>query len=93
MVHIFALGLKQPDLTRKRDIAYFVNKTDFDNKLKDVASNKNELNELSKTVEPISTKRLTKDLIDKFSILNGENYFFFRNISNLFSIYSSYEIH
>ena len=51
-------------------------KTDFDNKLKDVRSNKNELNKLSKTVEAMSTKRLAKDLIDKFSILNGAKYFF-----------------
>ena len=50
--------------------------TDFDNKLKDVTSNKNELNELSKKVKSISTKGLTKDLIDKFSILNGAKYFY-----------------
>ena len=47
----------------------------MDNKLKDVTSNKNELNELSKKVKAISTKGLTKDLIDKFSILNGAKYF------------------
>ena len=51
------------------------NKTDFDNKLKDVTSNKNELNELSKKVKAISTKELAKDLIDKLSILNGVKYF------------------
>ena len=34
-------------------------------------SSKNELNELSKKVKAISTKRLTKGLINKFSILNG----------------------
>ena len=50
-------------------------KADFDNKLKDITSNKNELNELSKKVKAISTKGLTKDLIDKFSILNGAKYF------------------
>ena len=33
-----------------------VKKTDFNNKLKDVTSNKNELNELSKKVKAISTK-------------------------------------
>ena len=49
--------------------------TDFDNKLKDVTSNKNELNELSKKVKAMSTKGLTKDLIKKFSIINGEKYF------------------
>ena len=50
--------------------------TDFDKKLKHVRSNKNKLNELSKKVKAISTKGLTKDLIDKFSILNGAKYFF-----------------
>ena len=33
---------------------------DFDNKVKDVTSNKNESNELSKKVKAISTKGLTK---------------------------------
>ena len=50
-----------------RDIVNFVKKTDL---------NKNELNELSKKVKTISTKRLTKDVINKFSILNGAKYFF-----------------
>ena len=36
----------------------------------------NELNELSKKVKAISTKGLTKDLISKFSILNGAKYFY-----------------
>ena len=62
--------------------------THFDNKLKEAASNKNELNKLSKKVEAISTKGLTKDLINRISILNGIKYFF-RNISKLFSIYTS----
>ena len=35
----------------------------------------NELNELSEKVKPISTKGLIKDLINKFSILNGVKYF------------------
>ena len=59
-------------------------KTDFDNKLKDVTSNKNELNELSKKVKAISTKGLTKDLTGKFSILNEAIYFYsgiFQNFS------------
>ena len=38
-------------------------KTGFDNKLKDVTANKNEINELSKKFKGISTKGLTKDLI------------------------------
>ena len=50
-------------------------KTDIDNKLRNVTSNKNELNELSKKVKAISTIRLTKDLINKFSIRNGAKYF------------------
>ena len=37
--------------------------------------NKNELNELSKKVKAISTKGLTKDLISRFSILNGAKNF------------------
>ena len=41
----------------------------------DVTSNKNELNELSEKVKVISTKGLTKYLINKFSILNGAKYF------------------
>ena len=35
----------------KNDIANFVNKTDFENKLKHVTSNKNESNELSKNLK------------------------------------------
>ena len=35
----------------KNDIANFVNKTDFDNKLKHVTSNKNESNKLSKNLK------------------------------------------
>ena len=72
---MFTVRLKRSNLASKSDIANFVIKTDFDNKLKDVTSNKNELNELSKKVKAISTKGLTKDLIDKFSILNGAKYF------------------
>ena len=34
----------------------------------------NELNELSEKFKAISTKGLTKDLINKFSILNGAKY-------------------
>ena len=69
------LRLKRANSASKSDIANFVKKTDFGNKLKDVTSNKNELNELSNKVKAISTKVLTKDLIDKFSILNGAKYF------------------
>ena len=62
----FTARLKQANLASKSDIANFIKKTDL---------NKNELNELSKKVKAISTKGLTKDLINKFSILNGANYF------------------
>ena len=54
----------------------------FDNKLKNVTSNKNELNELSEKVKVISTNELTKDLINKFSILNGAKYFSSRIFKN-----------
>ena len=50
-------------------------KTDFNKKLKDGTSNKNELNELSKKVKAILTKGLTKDLIDKYKMLSGAKYF------------------
>ena len=43
--------------------------------MKAVTSNKNELNEVPKKFKAILTKRLTKDLINKFSILNGAKYF------------------
>ena len=39
---------RQANLARKGDVANFVKKLDFNNKLKDVTSNKNELNEVSK---------------------------------------------
>ena len=44
----FTARLKQTNIASKIDIANFVKKKDFDNKLKDVTSNKNKLNELSK---------------------------------------------
>ena len=75
MAEIFPLRLKGANLASKKEIAHFINKTDFDNKLKDVTSNKNELNKLSKKVKAISTKTSAKDLMDKFSILNGAKHF------------------
>ena len=48
MAEIFALRLKRANLASKSDIANFVKKADFDNKLEDVTSNKNQLNKLSK---------------------------------------------
>ena len=59
----------------KSDITNFVKKTDFDNKLKGFKTNKNWLGELSKQIKAVSTKRLTKYLVDKFSILNEGKYF------------------
>ena len=67
----FWFKIKRRNLTSKSDIANFVNKADFDNELKDCSPDKNELNELSKKVTAISAK----DLIDKFSILNGAKCF------------------
>ena len=46
---------KQANLASKSDVANFVNKTYFNNKLKYVPSNKNELNKLSKKAKAIST--------------------------------------
>ena len=48
---IFGLRIKRENFACQIDIVSFVNKTDFDNKLKDVTSNKNELNELSKKLK------------------------------------------
>ena len=48
---------------------------DFDEKLKNVTSNKNELQELSSKLKVKSTKGLTKDFITKLSSLNGAKYF------------------
>ena len=41
---VITVVLIQANLASKSDIANFVNKIDFDDKLKDVTSNKNELN-------------------------------------------------
>ena len=62
---MFGLWLKRAKLASKNDIANSVNKTDFGKKLKDITSNKNELNELSKIVKALSRKGLTKYLINK----------------------------
>ena len=63
------------NLASQNDIANFVKKTYFDDKLKTLTSNKNESNELFKKVKVISTKGFTKDLINIFSSLKGAKYF------------------
>ena len=82
----FTASLAEANLGSKNDIANFVKETDFDNKLNNLNENvtsniikhvliENELNKLSEKVKVISTKGLTKDLINKFSVLNGAKYF------------------
>ena len=94
MAENFAARLSQVKLALTDDIADLVKETDFDNKLKQinkkVTSNKtkhvlveNKLDELSEKVEVISTKRLTKDLINGYSILKEAKYF----SSGVFQIY------
>ena len=74
--------LGQPNLANKNEMANLIIKTDFDDKLKNLNKNlswnktkhvlvENELNELSEKVKAISTKGLTKYLINKFIITNG----------------------
>ena len=46
----FCCKIETRKLRNKNNIANFVNKTDFDNELKDITSDKNELNELPKKV-------------------------------------------
>ena len=70
----FSARLKEANLASRCDIANFVKKTDFDNKLEDFRKNKNELNEILKIAKAISTKGLTEHLINKSSILNGAKY-------------------
>ena len=72
---LFNFRLKRENLACKRDIDNFVKKTNFDNKLKDAASNKNELNGLSKKFNTIATKELKKVLINKFRFLMEHNIF------------------
>ena len=82
-----AARLAQANLASKNDIANFVKKTNFGDKLKHlnkkITSNKrknvlieNEFNELSEKVKAMPTKGLTKDLINRYSILNGAKYFY-----------------
>ena len=84
----FTARLKQPKLASKINISNFLKETDFDSKLKNVTSNENKLNELSKKVKSISTKGLTKDLINKISILNRAKYFslYFKIIQYIYQL-------
>ena len=78
----FTASLKQANLASKNDTVNFVKKKDFDNKIKDVTSSKNDLNKQSKNVKAISTKGFTKHLITEFSILNGAKYFYSETFQN-----------
>ena len=69
----FTARLAQANLLKENNLANFVKKTDFNYKLKDL--NKNESNDLTEKVKAISMIGLTKDLINKFSILNGSKHF------------------
>ena len=93
MITTTQVSLSQVNLGSKSDIANSIKKTD--DKLKKIKSKyhlnktkhllgQNELDELSAKFKAISTKELTKDLINKLSILK---IFFFQNTSKLFSIY------
>ena len=55
----YVARIKQANLANKISIANFCRKTDFENKLKDITSNKNKLNKISKKSKAISTKGLT----------------------------------
>ena len=73
---------KQECLATKADFNDFVEKTDFDDKLKNITPNKtkhilleNKQGELSEKVEITSKKVLTKDIVNWYNILKGENIF------------------
>ena len=81
--------LAQANLASKNDIVNFVKKIDFDD-TSNVTSNKtkhvlveNELNKLSKKVKAISTKGLTKDLMNGYKILNPIQDGLFRGCSRM----------
>ena len=85
----FDASFRQANLASTNDIGDFVKKkTDFDDKLKNLNKKvtldkakrllvQNGLNKLSEDVELISSKRLAKDLLGKYSILNSARYFSF----------------
>ena len=56
IIMIFAARLKQVNLASKRDNVNFVNKRDFDDKVKNVTSNKHELNNYQKKLMQFQQK-------------------------------------
>ena len=89
----FAARLKQANLTSKSDISNLVDKTNFDDKLLSFNTRINtnetkhvlvefESNELLKKVQAISTKGLTKVLINGYKVLNGARYFSLGTLQN-----------
>ena len=68
LIQLLLLLLLLLKIANENDIAKFVKETDY-------VPTENELNELSQNVKTISTKILTKDLINKFSTLNSSKYF------------------
>ena len=97
--------MKQDNLPNKTDIANFVKTLNFIENLisfdKRINSNKsknvlveNELNELSKKNEAISTKGLTKILINGYNILAimWDKIFLFRNIAKSFNFFFQLKI-
>ena len=56
IIMIFAARLKQVNLASKRDNVNFVNKRDFDDKVKNVTSNKHELNNYQKKLKQFQQK-------------------------------------
>ena len=55
-IRTFYFKTQTSKFSKQNDIVNLAKQTDFDNKLKNVKSNKNKLNELSKNVKTISTK-------------------------------------
>ena len=82
MADNFAAKSTQAKSGTKADIADFVKKTYFDERLIYIKRNvtlnkarhvevKNKLDDISRKVKIISTKESTKKLVNKYSILNG----------------------
>ena len=89
----FAARLAQAKLATINDIADFVKKVYFDEKLINIKRKvtlsktrhvevKHKLNDLSKKVTIKSTRELTKNLVNNDSIVNGANYFYSDELQN-----------